>query len=131
MSCTFCLLVGTFYNDLCSARGSDAAVARILRPMAADGCWIFRRTPQVNARVLPHPKLVYQKVVDPGPSGAWNLSQARIHDTELTAFIASGTWRVIGLPVAAVPNFRVRQVHFRFLAVVEDYRGKASGRGFF
>ena len=55
------------------------------------------------------------------------IQKVWIHeDIEFTAFIESGTWRVIGLLVA-VPNFGIRQVHIRFLAVAKDYRGKGLG----
>ena len=55
------------------------------------------------------------------------IQKVWIHeDIEFTAFIESGTWRVIGLLVA-VPNFGIRQVHIRFLAVAEDYRHMGLG----
>ena len=55
------------------------------------------------------------------------IQKVWIHeDIEFTAFIESGTWRVIGLLVA-VPNFGIKQVHIRFLAVAKDYRCKGLG----
>jgi len=55
------------------------------------------------------------------------IQKVWIHeDIEFAAFIESGTWRVIGLLVA-VPNFGIKQVHIRFLAVAKDYRCKGLG----
>ena len=55
------------------------------------------------------------------------IQKVWIHeDIEFMAFIESGTWRVIGLLVA-VPNFGIKQVHIRFLAVAKDYRRMGLG----